>query len=175
MINAQRAQTVQRAQLNMPYMQNYRVIQQPMPMYQQFPQMGFAPFSSGFGFNNYRVVPGLPITPPVPYQPYPQVRQPIPMAPPVYPGPGVILPPPPVYTAQPLYRAQGNGSNQGRQVMYVQPSVPQPPPNYNNVQVIQRNAYQQPPPQVIQMNYNVNRPNMNVPAGYANRGNNRGW
>lgn len=160
MINAQRGQAVQRANYNMPYMQNYRVIQ-PMPMYQQFPQMGYSPFSSGFGFNNYRVVPGLPITPPLPYQPYVQQPRPMMAPPPVYPSPGVMMPPQPVYAAQPLYRAQNNPINQQGKAIVYSTKQQQQPVYQNNVQVIhtnnnniniQRNPYQQPQPQIIQMN-----------------------
>ena len=186
MANAQRGQAVKRAQFNMPYMQNLRYIQ-PMPVYQQFPQMGYTPFNPGFGFTNYRVV-RLPVTPPLPYQPY--VQQPRPIASPVYPSAPVMIPPPPVYTAQPLYRAQGNqnNNNPGRPIVYVQPNIPQQPVNYNNVQVLNpnnapRNTFQNPQTPVIQlnpqfsnqmnMNYNINMANM--PPGFVNRGNNRGW
>jgi hypothetical protein len=189
MINAQRGQAVQRAQFNMPYMQNFRYIQS-TPVYHQFPQMGYTPFNPGFGFTNYRVVPGLPITPPLPYQPY--VQQPRPIVPPapVYPPAPMMVPHPPVYTAQPLYRAQGNQSNQGRSIVYVQANVPQQPANYNNIKVpnintAPRNTFQNPQTQVIQLNpqlnnqinmsYNINVPNMGVPPGFVNRGNNRGW
>lgn len=94
-----------------------------MSVYQQFPQLGYAPLNPGFGFTNYRVVPGLPITPPVPYQPYMQPRPMAPPPPPVYPSVPMMIPPPPAYNAQPLYRAQGNQSNQGRSIVYLQSNI----------------------------------------------------
>lgn len=160
MMNAQRAQTMQRGN-NAMYgnMQYYRPVQMMQP-YQQGPQMGFSPFSNGFNFSPFGMMPGMPFAPTMSYQPYPQMQPPRPMVAQAYPSPGAVMPPPVVY--QPQYQA----NNQSRPLLNPQPMMQAPMnPPMNPATLLQNHG--------VNMNLNPSNMNLGVRPGHPSQ--NRGW
>jgi len=185
MLNAQRAQTVQRGNTAVyGNMQYYRPVQ-PMQPYQQMPFMGMSPFASGLNMASFNLLPGMPFAPNMPLQPFPQMRPqqpPRPMINQGFPSPGMVMPPPFVYQAQPIHHS--------RPMQYPQQMMQQPPhPNHNqmmhpngsrpNLQPQQMNFPLNPVAllsnQGVKMNQNPSTINLGFRPGNGNNGQNRGW
>lgn len=186
MMNAQRAQTVQRGNNAVYGNMQYQPVQM-MQAYQPMPIMGMAPFASGFNMMPFKL-PGMPFAPPMPFQPYPQMQMrpqqpPRPMVNQAYPSPGMVMPPPVVYHAQPIHNA--------RPMQNLPPMMQQPPPHQNHNPMMQPNNSRQnlPPPQMnfpmnpvamlanqgAKMMQNPSNQNLGFRPGNGNKGPNRGW